>query len=512
MGVLTGVPALRHVVPGPRYAVRVRVCRAGEWVDITSRVASGVIYESNDEPVATLELNLYDSTEMDSLVPRRKDSPLNYVGSIYSPLLDHYNEILVEAAVSTDGDEPTEWVPQFGGYLGDDIDVDDRGGDLITIRLSVRNYAKRLQDTYITDPITLRNMYASEMIQALLDEFLGDVQLRVIGEDDYWVEEVTFEFVDLWQAIQSFCEQSNKDIRYMLDESDGQIKLTYWTPSTAMVPGWIIDASEIRHETLNISDVSVRHRVVVRYLDADGYRQEVVVQNLTNRKPHEPIRTALIQEADTSTIRDEEAALRLASAVLEALRTPPATDRLILPFNPRLRVYDVIQVANPAVRSEPEVYAVEAIRKSFSATDWSMEVIASDSVKVRHVRWLEKEAKQQVQEPPRSRLLPPANLQVIPVIDAGSLNLEASWRESTASSYYEVRWRPFGAQEYQKARTEDTKYTITGLPPVSGAVYPGPDVYPGSDLYPEASQYEVGVLSISPFGRSSPVVSVVVNL
>ena len=70
MGVLTGVPALRHVVPGPRYAARVRVYRAGEWVDITNRVASGVIYESNDEPVATLELNLYDSTEMDSQIGR----------------------------------------------------------------------------------------------------------------------------------------------------------------------------------------------------------------------------------------------------------------------------------------------------------------------------------------------------------------------------------------------------------------------------------------------------------
>src|SRR5690606_15777838 len=99
-----------------------------------------------------------------------------------------------------------------------------------------------------------------------------------------------------------------------------------------------------------------------------------------------------------------------------------------------------------------------------------------------------------------------------PIIDAGSLSLEVSWRESTAASYYEVRWRPFGAQEYQKVRTEDTGYTITGLPPVSGAVYPGPDVYPGSDLYPGASQYEVGVLSISPFGGSSRVVSVVVKL
>src|SRR5690606_1134830 len=120
------------------------------------------------------------------------------------------------------------------------------------------------------------------------------------------------------------------------------------------------------------------------------------------------------------------------------------------------------------------------------------------------VVWLEKEAKSKVQEPPRSRLLAPANLQVVPVIEAGSIRLDVSWLPSTAASYYEVRWRSFGAGDYGKARTEGLAYSITGLPPVAGALYPGPNVFPGPNLYPEASQYEVGVLSISPFGRSSP--------
>src|SRR5690606_41591887 len=62
-----------YVVISPRrYRVRVRVYRVGEWVDITSRVASGVIRESNDQPVATLELRLLNGREYPSLAPRRE--------------------------------------------------------------------------------------------------------------------------------------------------------------------------------------------------------------------------------------------------------------------------------------------------------------------------------------------------------------------------------------------------------------------------------------------------------
>src|SRR5690554_5630121 len=76
-----------YVVISPRrYRVRVRVYRAGEWVDITHRVASGVIRESNDQPVATLELRLLNGREYPSLAPRRKDSPLNRVNGQYVPL------------------------------------------------------------------------------------------------------------------------------------------------------------------------------------------------------------------------------------------------------------------------------------------------------------------------------------------------------------------------------------------------------------------------------------------
>src|SRR5690606_37218333 len=112
----------------------------------------------------------------------------------YSPLLDLYNEILVEAAISTDGSEPTDSVPVFHGLLGDDIrseHTDDAG---VVIHISARDMAKRLQDDVILEPITYRSMYASQIIQALLDERFGpgEIPLRIIGSDDFWVEEGTF--------------------------------------------------------------------------------------------------------------------------------------------------------------------------------------------------------------------------------------------------------------------------------------------------------------------------------
>src|SRR5690606_36498314 len=235
-GVRALVPGIPVYQPPRRNAVRVRVKRRDVWHDITHRVHRGTVRHTNDDPVATLDLTLLNGEGFDSIAPRVKTSPLNRAedGS-YSPLLDRYNEIMVEAAISTDGSEPTDFVPVFHGLLGDSIRTEHDPEAGVVVHLQARDMAKRLQDDLITDPITYRNMYASQIIQELLDERFGPgvITLFVPDADDFFVEEVTFEYIDTWQAIQSFCEQSDKDVRYMLDEGTGQIRLTYWTPTTA---------------------------------------------------------------------------------------------------------------------------------------------------------------------------------------------------------------------------------------------------------------------------------------
>src|SRR5690606_17347026 len=218
-----------------RHAVRVRVYRAGEWVDITSRVASGAIRESNDQPVATLELRLLNGREYPSLAPRRKDSPLNQVNGQYAPPLWIGRPIAVEAAFSEDGSEPDEWWPVFVGELGDDIDTVVENGQ-VYVQVFCRDLAGRLQSAYIAGPKTYENMYASQMIQAILDDAYSEglisepVTLRVIGVDDFWVERYDIEYTDLWSALQRFCQQRGTDLRYRLNEQTGQIELTYWLP------------------------------------------------------------------------------------------------------------------------------------------------------------------------------------------------------------------------------------------------------------------------------------------
>src|SRR5690606_31685281 len=386
-GVRALVPGIPVYQPPRRNAVRVRVKRHGVWHDITHRVHRGVVRHTNDDPVATLELTLLNGEGFDSLAPRVKDSPLNRgdrpkwsdiahlrwsdvahlrwserpLADRYSPLLDRYNEIMVEAAISTDGSEPTDFVPVFHGLLGDSIRTEHSEEAGVVVHVQARDLAKRLQDDVIIGPIKFENMYASQMIQALLDQRFGPgvITLHVPDGDDFFVTKYEDEYVDTWRAIQKFCEQSDKDVRYMLDENDNTIKLTYWTPDTTMTPVWSIEAKDIWHEALDTSDASLRHRVVVRWIDADGNRQEVVAEDLSNRKPNEPIRTALIAEANTSAIRDAAAATRFANAVLSALKTEPATDYLVVPFQPFMRIYDVIQVTNTGIRSDPELYAVE---------------------------------------------------------------------------------------------------------------------------------------------------------
>src|SRR5690606_115401 len=152
---------------------------------------------------------------------------------------------------------------------------------------------------------------------------------------------------------------------------------TYWTPSLTMTPAWIIDAANILHESLDTSDAGKRHRVVVRWRDMDGDLQETVAEDFTYKKSNEPVRTILIEEADTSAIRDQAAAERFANAVLHASKTKPATDSLRVPFTPYMRLFDVIQVTNPAMSDESELYAIEELRLSFSSDEWTTEVVAS---------------------------------------------------------------------------------------------------------------------------------------
>ena len=408
-----------YVVISPRrYRVRVRVYRAGEWVDITSRVASGVIRESNDQPVATLELRLLNGQEYPSLAPRRKDSPLNQVNGQYVPLLWIGRLIAVEAAFSEDGSEPDEWWPMFLGELEDEIDTES-GPDGTYVRLFCRDMATRLQRAYIAGPWTFENMYASQMIQAILDRAYSEgliqepVQLRLIGPDDFFVERYDIEYTDLWSALQRFCQQRGTDLRYRLNEVTGQIELTYWLPDRAMLPEWIIDASQVRREELRISGTDIINRVTVRYRDAQtGQRSEMTVQDADSIAMY-GLRHGLIEESDTDLIPDRETAYKLAQTVVDDLKDVPVLTRLTVPFDPRVQVFDKLRVANPSVRDEPEDYAIEERELSFSATDWGMTLIGGGRVVVKRQAWLERLATEGVKRPftPRdttTSVIPPA--------------------------------------------------------------------------------------------------------
>src|SRR5690606_14203255 len=182
------------------------------------------------------------------------------------------------------------------------------------VRLFCRDMATRLQRAYIAGPWTFENMYASQMIQAILDHAYSEgliqepAQLRLIGPDDFWVERYDIEYTDLWSALQR------------LNEQTGQIELTYWLPDRAMVPGWIIDASQIRREELRISGTDIINRVTGRYRDAQtGQRAEVTVQD-TDSIAMYGLRHGLIEEPDTDLIPDAATAQKLAQTIVEDLK------------------------------------------------------------------------------------------------------------------------------------------------------------------------------------------------
>lgn len=396
--VVNGVPGLALFKPPRRNAVRVRVLRNGQWVDITNRVRRGTITDNNDQAIMTLDLELLNGAGFPSLAPRRTDSELNIVGGEFDPLLWPGRQIFIEAASSTDGSTPDQWHPAFHGVLGDDIDSVAMPN---TVSVFCRDQAKWLLDDHIVGPVTYRDMYASQIIaQILADRYDAngipvEIPFRAIGEDDHWVDEYTIENQTAWQAIQNLVDESGWDCRFKVDESDGVFKLTYWLPSTDMSEAqWIITGSDIRTETLKISDVQLRNRVEVAYRDAQGRKQEVVATNNVI-----PIRLCRIEEGDTSTIRDATSAQRFADRVLEYLQDLHATDELTVPFNPYISLFDVIEAHNDRIRSGPERYAVDSRTLDFSADSWQLSLTASGSVGVRPQRWIDKETRPGVKRP-----------------------------------------------------------------------------------------------------------------
>lgn len=397
--VKSGVPALALFRPPRRNAVRVRILRRGEWVDITNRVRRGTITESNDQAMMTLDLELLNGAGFPSLAPRRADSEINLVDGEYDPLLWPDRQIFIEAATSTDGSTPEAWVPVFHGVLGDDIDSVSQPH---TVQIYCRDLAaKLLMDDHIVGPVTYENKYASQIIQQILIDrhAVGGVPMvvpfRAIGEDDHWIERYTIENQTAWQAIQNIVDQSGWDVRWKLDESDHTFKLTYWLPSTDMDDvDWIIESGDVRAETLKISDVQRRNRVEIAFRDADGVKREVVATT-----GETPIRLCRIEEGDTSTIQDEAAAQRFADRVLSYLKDLHATDQLDLPFNPYIGLFDVIENRASRVRSMPERYAVDSRTLEFSADSWKLTLVASGSVGVRPQRWIDKETRPGVKRP-----------------------------------------------------------------------------------------------------------------
>src|SRR5690606_10580262 len=329
---------------------------------------------------------------------------LNQVNGQYVPLLWIGRLIAVEAAFSEDGSEPDEWWPVFLGELEDEIDTES-GPDGTYVRLFCRDMAARLQRDYIAGPLTYEHMFATDMIQQMLNDRYAagalpePVTLRVIGQDDFFVRRYDIEYTDLWSALQQFCQQRGTDLRYRLNEQTGQIELTYWLPDRTMVPGWIIDASQIKREELRISGTDTINRVTVRYRDAQtGQRAEVTVQDADSIAVY-GLRHGLIEEPDTDLIPDEGTAQKLAQTIVEDLKDVPALTRIACPFDPRIQLFDKLRVANPSVRDEPEDYAVEARDLSFTATDWSMVLTGGSRVVVKRTTWLDKLATAGVKQP-----------------------------------------------------------------------------------------------------------------
>lgn len=372
-----------------------------------------VIGDSEDsaEKLINLMFNTISRHPGDSLSPRDKASARNTWQGQFAPLLFPGREIVVRTAITVPGvlPLPGDWRTIYHGIMGDSIKDDGTG----RITLSTRDLSKRLLDFYIdtsTEYGSEEGTPAETVMQEILDNNLGSSAPQVYcPESPNWlVKPYTVEYVTLWEAIQAIAGQIGWYLGYKYDTVTDSFRLTFLKPPREKnSPDFpTIDwTNDITLEDIEIKDVGIRNVVSVTFRDKQegsptkGKRITKTVQDETSialfgRRP------MLIEESDTSLIDTEAEALRFANAALHDLKDLPAEIKLTLPFFPNLELFDLLQVENPRLHTDPIRVAVSSMSHTLRWPDGNggeatFETVVTGASRVTggFAVWLEKEAR-----------------------------------------------------------------------------------------------------------------------
>ncbi len=388
--------------------------------------------------------------------PRDRTSPWNLLNGEWAPLLWPYREVVFQTAVTAPGVSPAsqDWITIFEGYMGDSIVTESH-----KVTVSLRDKSKLLQDTYIDVKKTYEGpISAEDLIQAIVNDHITDTppSLYCPVPSGITFEEMTVEYVSVWDAIQNVAKQIGwylgyrwNGVQYVLafiepprDKTTHDFELDW--EDVILNESLDIGDSEIRNAlTITFRDASTGEPVTLRYTDYPQLRNEASISEYR-------LRTMEITEKETSLIDSEDKALRFGELCIWDLSELSATNKITLPYMPEVDVFSTLRVTNPLVSSTSDFYAVQSVRHTLRFGDrhsYRTEVIATGRVVGARKRWLDMETRPgrpghpSNQGPPG----PPGEVQVPKPLNpvwsdytlTNTLNLR--WRRAEFASGYEIR-------------------------------------------------------------------------
>lgn len=289
--------------------------------------------------------------------PKNKTSPFNLVDGEYNPLI--YPNHVVKVYIGLVTTEPEYWL-LFTGITGDEISVSENATKLY---LSVRDFSKRLQDTYIYLSKSYDYQLAEDVIQGLINENGLDVSLKVIGQTNFLIQHYQVRDNNLWDAIQKVADlmgwilMFNEEGILILKEEKGGDS-----------PDLVIDESIFEVEELTMSDADIRNDILVRAETPDG----VITVNVKDDASIAEFgrRFMQVDRSLSSMIYTYDQAYNLAQRILDDLSWLHSVYRVNgMPIFPPIQVDDLVAVVSERTGArQEELFKVVSIEHIVSAT------------------------------------------------------------------------------------------------------------------------------------------------
>jgi len=395
------------------------------WVDVTKWLVGGVRVSTGnvrqvgtgssgvDSRVRRMEFALLNETAA-SFSPQVQDSTWNQFGGQYSPLLWPNREVRFQVAVTSPGASPTsgDWVTLFHGYLGDVIrPVRNKGQSRVVC--SCRDLAKKLMDKYIITPASYgsaEGVPAETVIQQILDDNFGagTIPLYCPVSPGFNITSYDVEYVSAWDAVQKVAMQIGWYLGYLWDSGTEQFRLTLIEPDRekATADYDLANTDDIYAEELDITDRDVRNAITVTYRDAatgervtlkpDDYPTYLLDQTSIDSYGR---RDCQFEEADTSLIDTQQEALDFGYTALQDLKDLPGTVRLDMPLLPGLDIFNTVQIINPNISTDPQLYGIVSVEHVISKNKARTYAVGAGRVIGAHKLWLKKETRPGAKKP-----------------------------------------------------------------------------------------------------------------